>query len=327
VTLVIQPQNLNQVSVTPDLATSESRGSTMPRVASDVKPIVNDSNDELSQWVDYYTFSEVIPPAEFTAYQISVYFKDGNYYADILIKGNLSWIHVLADVVGDSRQIQFLYKEDAYDKIYDPDSYIPPDYKIGDMLFSFSKQNQDIITTWGEIKPLLSDHIAQGIYLEKQRVDTVESTSIADELVGIWQDYGAVADEYSGRYLFNRDGTFIYITSDMDSMNRDRFKTGTWSITNNELQLEIKTQIIIEGGKLAEAPDRFYISDGNMRYLLYNPSKLETYPITQTGLEHEDTPRHVTIRIGDQLCGERTEYNELIAKIKPLYYNQIWKKA
>lgn len=56
-------------------------------------------------------------------------------------------------------------------------------------------------------------------------------------LVGVWQDMPSIAAGYSNRYHFFKDGTYSFVTSQMDCESNLRQIDGTWKIEDNKLLL------------------------------------------------------------------------------------------
>lgn len=61
-----------------------------------------------------------------------------------------------------------------------------------------------------------------------------------NSLVGVWQDLPLMAAGWSNRYHFYPDGTYSYVTSQMNCAKRERQIDGTWKIKENTLTLQEK---------------------------------------------------------------------------------------
>lgn len=110
------------------------------------------AEDDLIKWLGEYTFSEYFSEPDYAPmvmdYNISIYNKEGMYYADIEIVGQTTWIHVQSTVYGDAEWISLIYYQDL------------PNNKTSNIedntvLISFRNNDVDIYTYWGEIVPML----------------------------------------------------------------------------------------------------------------------------------------------------------------------------
>ena len=115
-------------------------------------------------------------------------------------------------------------------------------------------------------------------------------------LTGLWHEMNMVGSGFSERYAFYEDGTFIYCSSQMDDLERNLCKTGTWSVADDELRLAVETRLVLEGGQVEESDEGQYIDGGDVRELFYDPPEKEVYKIAPAGKD-EDTEREM-ITIG-----------------------------
>ena len=65
------------------------------------------------------------------------------------------------------------------------------------------------------------------------------------DFTGYWQSFPSVGSGYDDRYAFNADGTFIFLTSQMDDITRERGFSGVWERSDSQVTLTIKNEIII----------------------------------------------------------------------------------
>ena len=115
-------------------------------------------------------------------------------------------------------------------------------------------------------------------------------------LTGLWHEMNMVGSGFSERYAFYEDGSFIYCHSQMDGLERNLCKTGTWSVADDELQLTIETRLVLEGGEVEESDEGQYIDGADVRELLCDPPEKEVHKIADAGKD-EDTEREM-ITIG-----------------------------
>lgn len=119
-------------------------------------------SSSLDSWLGDYTFSEYCPPDQNMFYSISVHKNKENYYAEIVIFGFQTNIHVLAKVTGDANEIKFTFEKYLPDNMYEL-------YKKGDNLLRFQKRNTELFTTWGEIQPMIESNKKSGeVYFKKE---------------------------------------------------------------------------------------------------------------------------------------------------------------
>jgi len=111
------------------------------------------STNYLLSWIGEYHFSEFeeaqIGSNLTMTYSITVYEEQGMYYANVVIDGNHTMLRVRALLQGDSESIDLIFY-----------SYLPGNlherFDGGDILLTFTKEGDDIITTWGCIQPALA---------------------------------------------------------------------------------------------------------------------------------------------------------------------------
>jgi len=68
---------------------------------------------------------------------------------------------------------------------------------------------------------------------------------LALECIGLWHASPAVGSGFSERLALNDDNTFLWAASQMDGMERARFRSGTWAVKNGTLKADyaaLKTQ-------------------------------------------------------------------------------------
>ena len=121
---------------------------------------------DLDNWVGEYKFfesaSEPNGPIIMMNYEIEIYKKDDNYYAEIAIDGQTTLVRAKAKVEGNEDFIKLSFLQ------YLPNHRVGLCSEINDLLISFKKENEDIYTYWGEIGPMLYKNEESGnVYFEK----------------------------------------------------------------------------------------------------------------------------------------------------------------
>ena len=126
-----------------------------------------DHQDPLDEWLGGYSFSEAWPHISgemnyFLYYGVTVYKEnDGLYYADIEVDGTQSIRRFKAVIQGDKKKVDLIFDSYRPDNIYEL-------YEKGEILFSFEKEEKDILTYWGSFEAeLLNNRESGKIYFVK----------------------------------------------------------------------------------------------------------------------------------------------------------------
>ncbi|MFW6016143.1 MAG: DUF5991 domain-containing protein [bacterium] len=140
----------------------ESENTSIDKEDSE-KDVTDEETDALESWVGEYEFSEFAPPDQNKFYEISLYKENSNYYADISIDGFQTIIRLQTKVIGDENSINLVFEKYLPDNLFES-------YNKGDILLSFEKENSEIYTSWGEIKPMLESNEKSGqVYFEIEK--------------------------------------------------------------------------------------------------------------------------------------------------------------
>ena len=67
--------------------------------------------------------------------------------------------------------------------------------------------------------------------------------------VGLWHVSPVVGAGYNERLALNDDRSFVWAASQMDGLERTRFRAGTWAIEGDILQLRVVKEIVWDGGE------------------------------------------------------------------------------
>ena len=138
---------------------------------------------DLDSWVGSYYYIETFPHFEdsdfhyFISYDINIYEDDGNYYGEIINDGWQTQVRMLTQIKGTDDAIDIIYIETSpgdsqYGKYERFDK--------GDILLSFKRENEKIITTWGLLKnqhPTLcdEDEVVGEYYIRKDMDEDILS--------------------------------------------------------------------------------------------------------------------------------------------------------
>lgn len=132
-------------------------------------------NSSLDSWMGSYKYMESYSgedtPFMFMSYEISIYKEEGNYYAEISIDGQTTMAHARARVYGSENWISMVFED------YYPDHLVGGFLNHGNsVLISLQKEEEEILTYWGEITPMLHENEPSGkCYFEKTFFDSIKS--------------------------------------------------------------------------------------------------------------------------------------------------------
>jgi|GEM_PF-994921 len=165
--------------------------------------------------------------------------------------------------------------------------------------------------TWGRQIPLHT--IAGRIYLNGEEYHAPQSVLSFDpqNFTGWWHGSPGVPAGFADRYYFGEDGTFIFITSDMDGATRERAFSGSWEESGGQVFLTVKNRIDLLGGNPHPAWGSFgsdYVIDGGTR--VYTALAQEDFFVMQYEISDVFIVNFYTPFEEAALdCEERTETN------------------
>jgi len=123
-------------------------------------------SDDLLSWIGEYDFDEMSPSAIEEnvnlawSYTIQIYEEKDGLFADINVDGFQRMERIHSKIFKDNGKINLVF-----------DSYLPDNmfeqYKQGDVLLSLERTDSDIITIWGEMKPMVLENLNSGVYFQK----------------------------------------------------------------------------------------------------------------------------------------------------------------
>jgi len=124
--------------------------------------IDNQGNDNIpNSWVGDYSFFEYSPPDSFMSYSISICEEEG-LYSYISIDGWMTLERLRAKILSDNNNIYFEFDDYYIDEESAYNSY--EIYEKGDILLGFEKIDDNIITIWGKIQPMIIENKISGQY-------------------------------------------------------------------------------------------------------------------------------------------------------------------
>ena len=114
---------------------------------------------EWSEWYGDYYFEEFAPPDQNMVYNISITNDESN----VEIDGFQTMARKKAWVVGNANYIEIVFDGYGDDDMFKSDYYI-----VGQLLLTFTRKGDEIITTWGRLEPILPENNAPGLYFKKK---------------------------------------------------------------------------------------------------------------------------------------------------------------
>ena len=124
----------------------------------------------LDEWIGTYKFLESARHAaapdlfDFWSYSIEIYREQREYYAALDFTGHLLWIEGRAKVCGNEERIDLIFEQYSLGYVSST-AY----FDEGDLLLSFEKEGEKLLTFWGEMKPALLQNESDGnIYFIKE---------------------------------------------------------------------------------------------------------------------------------------------------------------
>lgn len=115
----------------------------------------------LDSWIGEYHYEEYCPPNMGMSYVITVYEDDG-LSAYIKIDGFQTLKRLKTKVWIRGNEVMFVFYQYYTDE--DGNNTIYESYSGGDILLRFKKVKGELITEWGELKPMLPENEKPGHY-------------------------------------------------------------------------------------------------------------------------------------------------------------------
>ncbi|MDR3239430.1 MAG: hypothetical protein LBT44_05025 [Clostridiales bacterium] len=103
--------------------------------------------------------------------------------------------------------------------------------------------------------------------------------------IGYWHSTNQSDADFAERFALDGEGTFIYACSEADASKRERYKTGTWSVSDGALRLLAEVRYVKSNQ-----------SDGAaLQEEVCSPPEQETYTIARAGSDPETGRAVITI--------------------------------
>jgi len=143
----------------PDAASVESNTASV----EPVEPVtIPTANPKLTGWVGDYDYEELLGSTEDEQAQSTIDYHitiDANDVATVSMNGFQTMANLLASIKGDATTITLVFTGYTSENLWQP-------YAPGDELLTLSWQGNNLITTWGAIKPQLDQNQGSGQYFQ-----------------------------------------------------------------------------------------------------------------------------------------------------------------
>lgn len=126
---------------------------------------INRYNFLKESWVGSYRYEEFAPPNIGMNYVISIYEDGSGLYAKIKIDGFQTLKRLKAKVWSHKDEILFEFIDHYTDEKGNTNEI--GRYKKGSVLLKIKKQNNILITEWGELTPILDVNKEAGLHFER----------------------------------------------------------------------------------------------------------------------------------------------------------------
>ena|GEM_PF-4454464 len=114
-------------------------------------------------WVGSYSFYEFIESQWGSSinmqYDIIIYETGGEYHADLIIDGFQTMLRAKAIIQGNNEAIDLVFDSYSSDNLHEW-------FNAGDILLTFTRDYEGIITTWGKLQPIIAENEKAGVYFE-----------------------------------------------------------------------------------------------------------------------------------------------------------------
>lgn len=153
----------------------------------------NAAKNNLDNWIGRYAFEEVYNEegyaSMFMDYDINIYKENNQYYADVVVNGQMTGINLKARLYGSNAWISLVIEE------YNPEHVTGLSKMENTVLLSLERRGEDIYTYWGVLYPLAEELPSSGIYFEKVTEEETVQMGDAQERNGL--------EDWIGKYAFS----------------------------------------------------------------------------------------------------------------------------
>ena len=195
----------------------------------------NKAKDNLDNWIGKYVFEEAYSEEGFAPmgmdYDIDIYKENNQYYADVIVNGQMAAINLTAKLYGNAEWISLVIEK------YNPEHITGLSKMENTVLLSLSEQGGELYTYWGVLEPLSEKLPFSGIYFEKVTEEVIQTENIEEmERLETWIGKYTFSEELSkaAQKLRNYD---ITIYEENGHYYEDL------SITGGDTGIDVKAQI------------------------------------------------------------------------------------
>lgn len=154
----------------------------------------NEAKDNLDNWIGKYVFGESYSEEDsaymFMDYDIDIYKEKDQYYADVVVNGQMTAINLTANVYGNEEWISLVIAE------YNPEHITGLSEMENTVLLSLRNQGGELYTYWGVLEPLSDKLPYSGMYFEKVSEEVIQ-TENAGEMNRL--------EDWIGEYTFSEE--------------------------------------------------------------------------------------------------------------------------
>lgn len=151
--------------------------------------------NNLDNWIGQYAFDEAYSEEGyapmFMDYDINIYKENDQYYADVVVNGQMTGINLKARLYGSDEWVSLVIEK------YNPEHVTGLSKMENTVLISLERQGEDLYTYWGVLYPLAEDLPASGIYFEKVTEEETVQTGSPKETNGL--------EAWVGNYAFSEE--------------------------------------------------------------------------------------------------------------------------
>ena len=140
--------------------------------------VENEAKDNLDNWIGKYVFEEAYSEEDcafmFMDYDIDIYKEKNQYYADVVVNGQMTAINLTAKLYGNEEWISLVIAE------YNPEHITGLSEMENTVLLSLRKQGGELYTYWGVLEPLSEKLPFSGIYFEKVTEEVIQTENAGE---------------------------------------------------------------------------------------------------------------------------------------------------
>lgn len=138
----------------------------------------NKAKNNLDNWIGKYVFEEAYSEEDsafmFMNYDVDIYKEKDQYYADVVVNGQMTAINLTAKLYGNEEWISLVIAE------YNPEHITGLSEMENTVLFSLRKKGGELYTYWGVLEPLSEKLPFSGIYFKMVTEEVIQTENAGD---------------------------------------------------------------------------------------------------------------------------------------------------